>query len=75
MVTSPYQQLLLPTIKPYKLNLTVVWDLYCGCTGLNIEAINFLVPLEGLIRLLNRLIKIYKRSSSCFSDSWRGLFL
>eukprot|EP00727_Mastigamoeba_balamuthi_P000020 m51a1_g10014 hypothetical protein (744) ;mRNA; r:29499-33434 len=26
--------------------LNVVWDLYCGCTGLNNEAINYLVPLE-----------------------------
>lgn len=24
-------------------------DLYCGCTGVNIEAINFLVPLEESI--------------------------
>lgn len=32
-------------------DVSVVWDLYCSCTGVNIEAINFLVPLEGRVRL------------------------
>lgn len=35
--------------KPYSLNLKVIWDLYCGCTGLNIEAIHFLLPLEQIV--------------------------
>eukprot|EP00026_Physarum_polycephalum_P002423 Phypoly_transcript_02429.p1 GENE.Phypoly_transcript_02429~~Phypoly_transcript_02429.p1 ORF type:complete len:844 (+),score=95.77 Phypoly_transcript_02429:69-2600(+) len=25
----------------------LVWDLYCGCTGVNVEAISYLVALEG----------------------------
>ena len=27
-------------------DVIVQWDPYCGCTGINIEAINFIVPLE-----------------------------
>lgn len=30
-------------------NAAVVWDLYCGCTGLNMEAIGFLYPLEDAL--------------------------
>eukprot|EP00002_Diphylleia_rotans_P003143 TRINITY_DN12116_c0_g1_i2.p1 TRINITY_DN12116_c0_g1~~TRINITY_DN12116_c0_g1_i2.p1 ORF type:complete len:941 (-),score=193.42 TRINITY_DN12116_c0_g1_i2:227-3049(-) len=30
----------------YLLHSTIVWDLFCGCTGFNVEAINYLVPLE-----------------------------
>jgi glycosyltransferase involved in cell wall biosynthesis len=30
---------------------TLYWDPYCSCTGINVEAINFLVPLESRMQV------------------------
>jgi hypothetical protein len=38
-------------IAPERLNVSVVWDLYCGCTGWNIEVANFAVSLEPFLDL------------------------
>ncbi len=51
LFVSQWEGKLRKMVKEKSLHLNVMWDLYCGCTGLNIEAINFLVPLEERVKL------------------------
>ncbi|PRP80096.1 glycosyltransferase, CAZy family GT4 [Planoprotostelium fungivorum] len=37
--------------QPPSESTSLMWDGYCGCTGLNIETIGLLAPLEGQVRV------------------------
>lgn len=54
-ISEPFQQQRAQFIDeqmlPQRLNISVVWDLYCGCTGWNIEVANFAASLESFLRL------------------------